>query len=266
MDWSDPKQIAAFFDLHQDNPREGPGNQESTARALAAVVLAAGAQEIAAVLDLACGPGMQTRHLAELLPDARITALDIHEPFVREVGEWIERDKLGDRVTAVQGDMSKPPVAPGSIDLVWCEGAAYMLGVQQALKTWRPLLRASDNSADIAGGSTGFVAFSEPVFLSADLPPAVIENWAEYPVMTNEQGIAERVTEAGFSLLESFVLPPEAWAEYYEPLQRRVNSLRGKYTNDPEGLSVIEEGQQEIDAWQNYGEYFSYAFIVAEPA
>ena len=262
MDWSNPNHVATFFDLHRNNPREGPGDQASTARALAAAVKTVGADRIETVLDLACGPGMQTRHLAELLPAARITALDIHAPFVTEVRNWIDHNQLDHRVTAVQGDMRKPPVAPGSIDLLWCEGAAYMLGVEAALTTWRPLLRG----ADLGSASNGIVAFSEPVFLRDDLPPAVIENWAEYPPMTNLQGIAYWVAQADYNLLDSFVMPSAAWEAYYVPLQRRVVTLRDKYATDPERLSVIEEGQQEIDAWRNYGEYFSYAFIVAQPA
>lgn len=80
---------------------------------------------------------MQTRHLAELLPDAKFTALDINPPFVNEVDDWVREHNLGHRITAVVGDMTKPPVEPGSVDLVWCEGAAYMLGVGPALETWR---------------------------------------------------------------------------------------------------------------------------------
>jgi len=267
MDWSKPKQVAAFFDLHRDNPREGPGDRASTARALAAVTLAANPAQIETVLDLACGPGMQTRHLVELLPArANITALDIHAPFVDEVNNWINERQLGHRVRVVQGDMSKPPVAPGSVDLIWCEGAAYMLGIGPALETWRPFLRGDNGGGNVSASPVGFVALSEPVFLTDELPPAVVENWAEYPAMTDAQGIADRVAGAGFNLLESFTLSHEAWAAYYDPLQQRVTALRDKYAKDPESLSVIEEGQQEIDAWHNYGEYFSYAFIVVQPA
>lgn len=166
MDWSNPKQVAAFMDLHSGNPREGPGDKASTARALAAVTTAAGERQIESVLDLACGPGMQTRHLAELLPTSHITALDIHPAFLAELDGWIAQNELEHQVTTVHGDMKQPPAA---------------------------------------------------------------------------------------------------WAAYYDPLQRRVDTLRTKYVNDPDGKQVINEGQQEIDAWRNYGEYFSYAFIVTRP-
>lgn len=36
------------------------------------------------VLDIACGPGAQTLDLARLLPEATISAIDSHQPFVDE--------------------------------------------------------------------------------------------------------------------------------------------------------------------------------------
>lgn len=68
MDFSSPKQRDVFFDVHHKLPREGPGNKDCTARALS---LAGQLPEAASILDIACGPGMQTIHLGELLPAAR---------------------------------------------------------------------------------------------------------------------------------------------------------------------------------------------------
>ncbi|MDX1575896.1 MAG: class I SAM-dependent methyltransferase, partial [Kiloniellales bacterium] len=81
MDFDDPKMRAVFFDVHSGLPREGPGSRACTARALA---MAGPLPPEPRVLDIACGPGMQTLDLAELLPAARITAVDTHAPFVAE--------------------------------------------------------------------------------------------------------------------------------------------------------------------------------------
>jgi len=252
LDWNNPTQRAAFLDLHSDNPREGPGDFKSAERAYRAAQNALGG-EVNAVLDLACGPGMQTQHLAALNPTAKITALDLHPVFVERVSEWCLEQGLGDRITALVGDMSKLDFDPGSQDLIWCEGAVYMLGVEAALAMWRPLLRPG-----------GCVAFTEPVFLSAQLPDAVVENWEEYPAMTDVAGMRSRLQNTDYDLVECFVLPDSAWAEYYEPLQRRVDVLRPKYAGVSDSALVIEEGQSEIDAWRNYGEHFSYAFFVVK--
>ena len=254
MDRNKPNQWSAFLELHSGNPREGPGGRASTEKALQ--IARQHGCEPRRILDLACGPGMQTRHLAALAPLAHITALDLHDRYVQEVQAWITGDGLDTQVAAVRGDMSQPPVEKHSFDLIWCEGAAYMLGVTEALACWRDWLTAD-------AGAT--IAFSEPVFLSSELPQAVVDNWAEYPAMSDLAGIHARVKAAGFRVVGDFVLPDAAWAAYYEPLQLRVNELRKSFAADPERLAIVEEGQQEIDAWRNHGEHFSYAFLVAQP-
>ena len=102
------------------------------------------------------------------------------------------------------------------------------------------------------------------MFLSDQLPDAVVENWEEYPAMTDVAGVTSLLRNTDYTLVESFVLPDKAWAEYYEPLQRRVDALRPKYASVGDAALVIEEGQSEIDAWRNYGEHFSYAFFIVK--
>src|SRR4029453_8920749 len=116
----------------------GPGDHDCTARALA---LARPLPAQASVLDIACGPGMQTLDLATLLPDARIVALDNHAPFLAEAQRRAVAGGAADRIATVLGDIAALPVAAGSFDLQWCEGAAYILGLARALRAWRPLLR-----------------------------------------------------------------------------------------------------------------------------
>ncbi len=61
--------------------------------------------------------------------------------------------------------MGAPPVTDASQDLTWCEGAIDHLGVSEALRAWRPLLRPG-----------GTVAFTEPVWL-VDSPPLPASAW-----------------------------------------------------------------------------------------
>jgi ubiquinone/menaquinone biosynthesis C-methylase UbiE len=77
---------------------------------------------------------MQTMDLAALLPDARIVALDSHAPFLAEVQRRAVAGGAADRVTTVLGDMAALPFPAASFDLVWCEGAAYILGWR---RRWR---------------------------------------------------------------------------------------------------------------------------------
>ena len=67
-----------FWEIHSDLPREGPGDSTSTARAYAA---ASDLPPQPKILDIGCGPGMQTLDLAKL-SGGEIIAIDFHQPFL----------------------------------------------------------------------------------------------------------------------------------------------------------------------------------------
>lgn len=249
MNLDDPHQRAVFFALHSGNPREGPGDRASTARALEAVT-----PMPETVLDLGCGPGEQTRFLAQLLPESRIVAVDLHPPFVDAVRAWIEAAGLGERVVAEVGDMRTPPAEPGSVDLVWSEAAAYSIGVGDALRAWRPLLRPG-----------GWVAFSELVFTGEDLSTESRAFWeAEYPAMTDLAGVERWIADAGYACRERFLLPPSAWWAYYGPLESRIEVLRGRYAGDSTALALLDEAQREVDVYRRDQDGVGYAFFVCQ--
>ena len=106
-------------------PRQGPGSRESTSRALWMIPTLPARPR---VLDLGCGSGPQTLVLAQLLPDASITAIDSHGPFVDELRRRAEASGVADRVTGVQGDFITD-LPQGPWDLIWSEGAAYFSGL-----------------------------------------------------------------------------------------------------------------------------------------
>ena len=116
MDYDDPEVQQLFFALHDGLPREGPGSRACTARALA---MAGALPAAARVLDIACGPGMQTMDLAALLPDAGIVALDNHAPFLAELERRAVERGVDGRVTTLRADMAAIPCPPGSFDLIW---------------------------------------------------------------------------------------------------------------------------------------------------
>ena len=130
MDFSDAAQRKVFFDVHNGLPREGPGDRASMERAL---TLAGPLPPNPQILDIACGPGGQTLDLADLIPDARITAVDGYQPFLRDLERGAVERGVADRIRILHGDMAKLPFEPGSFDLIWCEGAAYIMGFRAAL-------------------------------------------------------------------------------------------------------------------------------------
>jgi SAM-dependent methyltransferase len=249
MDFGDPEVRRVFFDLHQGLPRQGPGNRACTARALA---MAGPLPMAARVLDIACGPGMQTVDLAELLPQATITALDNHAPFLAEAAQRAAARGVAGRVATVLGDMAMLPFPPGSFDLLWCEGAAYIIGLARALGSWRPLLAPN-----------GRIALSEPVWLRVDPPAAVRRCFAEYPAMGDAAACRRVVRDCGYRVLGDFMLPEAAWWEhYYTPLEERLKRLAPRWAGDPVAQEVLRESREEIGMYRAYSAYYGYIFLV----
>jgi SAM-dependent methyltransferase len=252
MDFNDSNQLKVFFDAHQDLPRQGPGNRASTERALD---LAGDLPEAPRILDIGCGPGVQTLDLARARPDARITAVDLHEPFLAEASRRVAAAGAADRVTFERADMAALRYPDASFDLIWCEGAAYILGVEHALIQWQRLLRPA-----------GVIALTDAVWLVAD-PPEPLNGWwrSNYPDMAS---IAERralVKECGYRLLGDFVLPESAWWEpYYTPMETRLDRLKVKYADDPSAQAVLTDCQVEIDYYRRYPNCYGYLFLVMQ--
>lgn len=240
-----------FLDVHSQLPREGPGNRASTTRALeAAQPLPLGAR----VLDIGCGPGMQTLDLAELMPGAVIRAVDLRPANVTEAASRVRAAGLGERVTVEVADMQALPYPARTFDLIWCEGAAYVMGVADALESWRPLL-APD----------GRLAFTDLVWLTDAVPPELKRWWASaYPDMGSIARGLERARLAGYRILDHFVLPEAAWwDDYYGPMERRIEQLRPRYRDDKAANAVLEACQREIDYYRKWSAHYGYLFIVA---
>jgi ubiquinone/menaquinone biosynthesis C-methylase UbiE len=243
----------AFWAIHSDLPREGPGDNASTARALKAMSDLSPTPEI---LDIACGPGMQTLELARR-SGGRVTAIDLHAPFLAEVGRRSRAEGLGDRIALVRASMTALPLADSSFDVVWCEGALYIMGFVEGLQAWQRHLKPE-----------GYIAVTEPVLFQepAETAPEVLAGWAEYPAVTTVAGILARAASAGFQVIEHFPLPPSAWwDDYYGPIAAKLPALRAAHCADPAYARRIHEAEDEIDLYRRYSYAFGYLFVVLRP-
>ncbi|MCG8434107.1 MAG: class I SAM-dependent methyltransferase, partial [Gammaproteobacteria bacterium] len=177
-------QFKVFFDVQSGLPRQGPGCDDSTRRALS---ICSGLPDKPAVLDIGCGPGMQTVTLASAL-DTNIVAVDIHQEYLDELKMRADAAGLGDRIEIVSEDMQTLPFPEHSFDLIWSEGAAYIMGFENALRSWKKLLKAR-----------GYIAVSELVWLCADPPGEVAEFFHnEYPAMTDIETNLATIRNSGY--------------------------------------------------------------------
>ncbi len=245
--------MTAFLTLHRGIPREGPGSDECTRKALQKLPPL---PESPRVLDLGCGPGRQTLVLAREL-GVPIVAVDIFEQFLDQLRDSAKAEELGELIKIRQADMGSLDDDPGSIDLIWSEAAIYLLGFEEGLRRWRPLLR-----------DRGFLVASEVSWLTDDRPVEAVSFWEkEYPAMTDVSGNIATARRAGFDVLDHFAVPRSAWwDEYYEPLSKRAESLRAQAAGDPDLARVLDENDREMDFVDRYGEYFGYVFYLMQRA
>jgi ubiquinone/menaquinone biosynthesis C-methylase UbiE len=137
-----------FFEIHSGLPREAPGDDASTARAFDFVH---GLPPEPDVLDIGCGPGAQTLVLAGLTR-GRITAVDVHAPFLDDLRSRAKRPGVAGRIQAVRASMFSLPFVDASFNLVWSEGAIYLMGFDKGLAGWRRVLRPAISSFPRARG------------------------------------------------------------------------------------------------------------------
>jgi ubiquinone/menaquinone biosynthesis C-methylase UbiE len=242
-----------FLEIHRDMPRQGPGDDASTRRAFSMLSDLPASPDI---LDIGCGSGAQTLQLAEL-SDGLITAVDMHRQYLVQLEAAIRKRQLQDRIRVVEGDMEALDFPPQSFDVLWAEGAIYIMGFERALREWRRLLRPG-----------GFIAVTEATWWRADPPPELARFWAEsYPAMQDEAANLAAIHRAGYRPLGSFRLPDSSWwADYYDPLTKRLDAVARRYAHSQVAMEVIAEERREMDIFRKYSDYYGYAFYVMQLA
>lgn len=219
----DPETEEIFFEIHSGLPREGPGNFESTKRAFNSIT---NLPYIPKILDIGCGPGQQTLDLTNIT-NAEIIAVDNHQPFLNSLNEKMVSHDLQYRVKAVKGNMFNLAFGENSFDIIWSEGAIYIMGFENGLKNWKRFLKEK-----------GYIALTEVRWLKPEPPGELKRFWREgYPNMRSVEKNLEIIERNGFSLVDHFTLPESAWLDnYYHYLHIRIADLKQKYQNKPKTL------------------------------
>lgn len=221
--------MGAFMEVFVALDRWGPGTDEATRRALTLVPFAP-----ETILEIGCGPGMATMTLAAAT-HARITATDTAAVALQRVRARIAARDLADRIEVEALDMAAIPAPKRPWDVIWAEGSAYIIGVENALRAWRPLLRVG-----------GVLVLSDIVWRRDDPPENLRAFWAtEYAAMT---GVAERLTQAqqaGYRVLGHFDMGRGAMDSYYRPLEARVAEMAARL----KGSRVLEDLRAELAAF-----------------
>jgi len=238
----------AFFALHHDLPRQGPGSDATTRHALAA---AGPLPKHPRVLDAGCGPGRSALLLAEEV-GAYVTAVDLHQPYLDSLTAEAARRGLGDRITVVNCSMDQLSVPDHSFDVIWAEGSVYTVGFDAALRAWRRLLAPG-----------GVLVITEMEWAVSSPAASVRAYWdAAYPLRTRTAN-TDAARAAGYRLHAHWPLPEsDWWDEYYTPLTQRMDRADPHHPGMPQALAAH---RAEIDMRREHGSEYNYAVYILRP-
>lgn len=240
-----PTAADVFWALHRDLPREGVGSDRTTRELLD---LAEPLPDRPRAVDVGCGPGRAALVLAGA--GARVLAVDLHEPFLRRVRGAAAAAGRGGAVLPVRASMRALPCADGGADLVWCEGAAYLMGVDAALREWRRLLAPG-----------GVLVLTELVWTTDTPAEPTRAFWAEaHPAMRDEPAIRAAADAAGYDVVGTRLLPEsDWWEEYYGPLERRIDAWPDP---DAETAAALAANRAEIELRRAHPGDYGYLAVV----
>ncbi|MCK5880883.1 MAG: class I SAM-dependent methyltransferase [Sinobacterium sp.] len=247
--------IEAMIELHTGLERQGPGDAAFSKKIISEIL--GELPESVKAIDLGCGTGGATLLLAELLSGS-VQAVDFSTAFIATLKDNLVGKTLSAEVVASAENFSQLSNAQfprGSYDLLWSEGAAYILGFSAALKTWRPLLKEG-----------GIAVISEMSWFTQTPSNDVNEFWTNaYPSMATEEDNIEIAKQHGFEVLKTVRLPAKAWWDnYYNPLLQRMQQLRLNVGMNADQVlfDVLDDTDTEIDLFSRFSDEYGYTFYV----
>ena len=238
---------APLLHLFKGMSRKGPGSEASTLRALSLCPLPAHP----AVADLGCGSGASALLLARTL-QVPILCLDADGTALDDLWEVAQAQVLLPLVKLCTGDLASPDLPPGSLDLLWSEGAIAHIGWAEGLRIWRDLLRAG-----------GVMAITDATWFE-DSPPAEAraawDDW--YPTMGTEETNLRIAGDLGLEVLSHFRLPSQDWWDYFDQAEARCQACTGE-----KGLAEVIAGMRgEMDLFRRAGHSYGYVIYLLQKA
>ena len=232
-----------FMTVFEPLERWGPGSEEATLKAVAAVP-----NNAKQILEIGCGKGSSTLLIAKQT-DAKITALDNESSALAYLQERLHKDQLAERVSLTCASMTALPFKANSFDAIWAEGCVYVMGMQNALSSWKSFLRRD-----------GVIVVSDLVWLNSQPEMTVKEYWqANYPDMQSIDSRVALFDELGYELIEQFSLDQQAWQNYWQPLKTRLAELAPSISES----QAVKDIQTEIALYENEtGQNFTYHYFI----
>ncbi len=242
--------LEALFRLYEGLERQGPGSTQSTLKALNLIRndLPLNPQ----IIDMGCGCGAQTFVLAKEL-EGKITAIDIYQPYLNQIAEYSRNKAYKSMISCLNQDMVALSLDSLSFDLIWSEGAIYIMGFENGLRTWQSFLRPG-----------GFMVISELSWFRNDPPKEALDYWQQgYPGIKSIPDNLSVAKGTNLEIVGHFSLPDEDWwISYYNPLQIKIDELIDREKPNPGMKSVIRDTIEEMEIMKKYSYFCGYEFYI----
>lgn len=244
--------MEAMIDLFLGLERMSPGSHETTAKAFHT---AAQDHEIQTIVEFGCGSGISTLELARQ-SGASVVAIDNSSPFLDQLKQKIDQAGLGQQVQVREQSMDVAWPEGTQFDLIWCEGSAYAIGVENALRQWLPLLSPG-----------GRIALSDLVWIDPNPDEEVQQYWKDQgEILRYPNDTRALFTSLGYQMIDDFVFPDRDWQNYYRPLKNYLPQWKSAYS-DPENAGMVDQMfQEEMRMYDQFGTQYGYAFFIAQRA
>lgn len=245
-------ELELLIDFHKDAERQGPGSTSETLKALDMMDIEQNKTIKAA--DIGCGSGAQTIVLAQNI-EGEITAVDLFPEFLNKLKLKAEELGLEDKITTLEKPMEDLPFTEEEFDIIWSEGAVYIMGFEAGIKSWKKYIKPG-----------GYLAVSEITWLTNSRPKEIEEHWNnEYPEIDTASNKIRILEENDFSPLGYFVLAESSWLDnYYKPMEERFAEFLKKHDNSEAAAEFVEAEKAEIKMYKKYKDYLSYGFYIAK--
>ncbi|TYT74379.1 MerR family transcriptional regulator [Desulfobotulus mexicanus] len=235
-----------FFKVFETMKRQGPGSWQTTMDAFRKIE---NRSAIRNILEIGCGKGETALTLAEV-SEARITTVDNHEPFLDALKTKLTEKNLSHRIQPLAASMLNLPFEDRSFDLIWCEGAAYIMGFEKALATWKKFLIPD-----------GHLFISDPVWLTNTPSAPCKELWdVEYPDMCSIEDRCRQAEKAGYLVVDASLLPRQDWQDFYDDMERTLLGLKNSIGERP----AFQDMKEEISMNRQYGDEYGYACLLLQ--
>jgi ubiquinone/menaquinone biosynthesis C-methylase UbiE len=239
-----------FLDVHKDLPRQDSGRDKYTQKAFEIIPKINQPR----ILDIGCGPGIQTIKLAKL-SDGEVIGIDIFQQYLDQLDGLIKKENLQNKVKAINQSMDNIKFPEEFFDIIWAEGSIFIIGFETGLKDWKKYIRPN-----------GYLAVHEMAWLKENPPKEIKEYWQRvYPKISSIDNMIKIIQKCGYKILGHFTLPKDAWWDlYYTPLENRLEDLRIKYKNNTKAIEMINEEQLEIDLFRKYNAWYGSVFFIMQ--